>query len=954
MGKHWRTGALVGLAILPCLYGQSTTNFNFSTPQSGVTYPWTTSANWTPSPPASTTNATIDFTSQPPNADPIVLVNAASPDCQQLYITSSSNTPGTLTIEDPSLGTMAALIITGGLNNSSDGNCGINFLQNTTLMPVQGNQYRTLTVYGTSAYSGSIYGNGTIHLGAVTSSSNSCTLSGSSTAFNGPIQLNLGTLTANSPNALSPGAQYTLARGVQLILNYNNTIGSLSGTGNVNLNTYTLTTGADGLTQPSFNGMIYGSGGLALSSVGGTLTLGGNNIYTGTTTLNGGTLNANSATALSPFSKYDFPLGSTASLNVNASTAMGSLTGVGVGGTINLTAPYTLTVGADGTSPNPFYGTISGSGNLAVSGGGTLTLGSNNNYTGTTTVNGGVLALTNTGALTATSAVTVGSGAILKGIGTITSPVTVNSGGTIGAFSPGHALTIAGNLTLNAGSTTNVEVNAAGEVSQIAVTGTNTATLGGTLLLQFDPGTYPEFITYNDILTAYSLNGSSFSATAAYGYKAVPIYDRTPGSSSVSIHIFPINFHTIGEFTGNAKAVASYLLSLRFLPFMQSTLINLYELNDSELQAALNAISPSRNAFSTFALANTNFTLTNTLSDRLASQRQIHLRRKQLSSLAATELNEEASLWARNDFVRIPKNCDPDEMEEAPSPHGSSQTLARGENRQDIWLEEFGELAHQDAESQNPSFHYGTWGVLFGFDAMNSKGQIGTAAVYSYIDLTDASDAGQATLNFFGASVYGNIYFGKGYLELGVLSGYTHYTNQRNIVYQGFDAVAFSSHGGSSVVPRLNIGYDFGYYKWNIEPFASADCALIFQSKFSEHGAEPLNIRQARQFSKLLRAETGFHFYRDWMWDSWAIILKSKASYIYQKGFQLGELSNMAIVGAPEGFTVTTFTKAQKLLSPALELFASWRRSFFSLNYEGEFGSGYTSNELSARVGRYF
>lgn len=71
----------------------------------------------------------------------------------------------------------------------------------------------------------------------------------------------------------------------------NETIGSLAGVGAVYQSagqTGLLTVGGDG-SSATFDGIIHGGGGLAKTGAG-TFTLTGNNLYTGTTTVNGGTL----------------------------------------------------------------------------------------------------------------------------------------------------------------------------------------------------------------------------------------------------------------------------------------------------------------------------------------------------------------------------------------------------------------------------------------------------------------------------------------------------------------------------------------------------------------------------------------------------------------------------------------------------------------------------------------
>jgi autotransporter-associated beta strand protein/YVTN family beta-propeller protein len=114
------------------------------------------------------------------------------------------------------------------------------------------------------------------------------TLIGAGT-YAGPTAVNAGTLQAGAANAFSPLSAYSIATGTILNLDgFNQTIGSLTGSGNVTLGSATLTTGNDG-TNTTFSGGISGAGGLTKSGSG-TFALSGINAYTGATNVNGGTL----------------------------------------------------------------------------------------------------------------------------------------------------------------------------------------------------------------------------------------------------------------------------------------------------------------------------------------------------------------------------------------------------------------------------------------------------------------------------------------------------------------------------------------------------------------------------------------------------------------------------------------------------------------------------------------
>ena len=123
-------------------------------------------------------------------------------------------------------------------------------------------------------------------------------------------------------------------------------------------------------------------------------------------------------------------------------TAIAALNGAGT----VLTCGNQLTVGNGNNSGSTFSGTIVGNGSLVKTGSGTLALTGNNTYSGGTQVNAGRLVVD--GSLA--SPVTVNSGGTLGGTGNLTS-VTVNAGGHL---SPGDApgiLSLSGNLILESG-----------------------------------------------------------------------------------------------------------------------------------------------------------------------------------------------------------------------------------------------------------------------------------------------------------------------------------------------------------------------------------------------------------------------------------------------------------------------------------------------------------------------
>ena len=220
----------------------------------------------------------------------------------------------------------------------------------------------------------------------------------------------------------------------------------LSGAGTVtNSGTSAITLDlSNRLVATNFAGVIRdGTGAVGLTKTGAeTLTLTGNNIYTGTTTISGGTL------------------------QVGNGGATGSL---GAGNIVN-NAALVFDRSDDITVGN----TISGNGSLTKQGAGRLTLSGANTYSGATHIDAGVLLLTGANLGNGAGAVTVAAGAALElaFAATPVNPMTISGAGS-GA---GAVVGVGANSSLDG--TITLAADAA-----IGVTGSNILNIGGNVVL---------------------------------------------------------------------------------------------------------------------------------------------------------------------------------------------------------------------------------------------------------------------------------------------------------------------------------------------------------------------------------------------------------------------------------------------------------------------------------------
>ena len=371
-------------------------------------------------------------------------------------------------------------------------------------------------------------GNGTLTLSAANTYTGATTISAGTLQFSKIVSLYNGTTASWTAANLSVSSGATLALNVggtgefstenatTLLTNLgalggavnNNGLqsGSVIGfdTSNAANSTFTI---ADAIA----NSTGTGGGAIGLSKLGnGTLTLSGNNTYTGSTTINAGTLTISGGAAIANTGAVTLANTAGALFQVNATETIGSLQGGGsTGGNVAIAAGQTLTVAEANT--NTFAGAITGSGALQKTGAGTLALSGANTYTGSTTVSAGNITISNASALGGTgTGTTVANGAALQiqgdiavgaealnlagsgfsnagalrnlsGTNSLSGAITLSGATTIG--SDAGALTLSGgisgtqNLTLTGAGNTTISGAIATSTGTLTKNGSGTATL---------------------------------------------------------------------------------------------------------------------------------------------------------------------------------------------------------------------------------------------------------------------------------------------------------------------------------------------------------------------------------------------------------------------------------------------------------------------------------------------
>jgi len=350
--------------------------------------------------------------------------------------------------------------------------------------------------------------------------------------YSGGTTLNAGTLQIGNGNVGSVGAIISSAIGTgALVLNggqissnsaaNNRTIlnaltiggdvilGDATNTGIINFSADADLGGATRiLTTATGSGAIFSgnvsNGGITKEGAG-TLTLSGNNTYTGATTISAGTLQIGNG---------------------------------GVSGTIATASDVTNNAALVYNRSNDIIAgyVIDGIGTLTKQGNGTLTLSANNTYTGATTVSAGTLIVSGS---IASSVTTVAPGAVLNFTGSSSAGnITIGAGASLALGTAGTA----GSVTINDGTLTG-----AGTVNSLTFTGESI----------FSPGNSPGTVTIADggTLTMSASTVSNFEITSPlFEAGTYDLVNGTIGGSSESV-VFDGTLNLI--FSGSGYSVGA-------------------------------------------------------------------------------------------------------------------------------------------------------------------------------------------------------------------------------------------------------------------------------------------------------------------------------------------------------------------------------------------------------------
>jgi fibronectin-binding autotransporter adhesin len=723
-------------------------------------------------------------------------------------------------------------------------------------------------------------------------------------------------------------------------------IGSLSGAGNVNLGSSTLTEG--GLNQnDTVSGIISGTGGTLTKTGTGILTLTGTNTYTGLTTINnGGTLQLGAGGTTGTIADTaaivdDGTLAINHSDSVSLAqgiSGLGSVTQIGVGttilsgtnsyaggttvssgtlvgssqsfgsGAITDNAALVIDQGIDASLGNA----IGGTGTLEKTGAGILTLTGTSSLSGDTTITQGGLAVS--GSLAA-SVVTAQSGTVLSGTGTV-GGVVANAGSTITtAANAVGTLSVTGNYQQNAGSTYAVGLVPGTNMSDlISIAGAATLANGSLLsVFKVEPGTYTLDTKYRVLTAAAGVSGT-YALSGDVALSAFYTLGTAYDSKNVYLQVLQTRPLTDAGTTPNQIETAGGLQSL---PHDDPTRNSVGSLQtDGQARQAFDALSGEIHASARTALVQDSFYVRDAAVERMRA--------------ADCAPGADSGMKVRH----IRRRQDEEGACEGAGPA--------------FWMQAYGSWGHNSGNGNGASMDHSAGGFVMGADTpvYQSNWHVGGLLGYGYsgFDTTARNSYGHS--NNLTAGGYAGTHWGRLGLRLGATYTWNMLSTSRTAIFPGFADKLNSRYDGGTAQAFGDLGYRFDLGKSSVEPFADIAYVNLHTDRYREHGASAAAVRGGSTDTGVTYSTFGLRVAATVR--SGTLLFIPNMMFGYRHAFGLTVPSvNQAFVSGGNDFSVSGVPLAQDAALVTLGTKVKVTdRVTLGVSYIGQYSNGYLDNGL--------
>ncbi len=603
---------------------------------------------------------------------------------------------------------------------------------------------------------------------------------------------------------------------------------------------------------------IGGSGSLTKNGSG-ELILSGFNTYSGGTVINGGTLRG-------------------------YAQAFGS-------GDITDNATLVLDQSVNDSLANNLHG----NGSLVKTGVGSLSLTGNSDFSGSTTVNQGRLAINgNLG----NSAVTVNSGATLGGNGSLAS-LRVTQGGILAPGNSVGQLNVNGNVTLDQGSIYQVETDATGRADRLVASGT-IAVNGATLALVSSPYWQP-LGSYQLLSAGNGLTGSFGQIQSDFAF-LTPTLSYSASQATLSLPRNGVAFADLAD-GRNARAAAAGLDSAG----AGNALWN---------QVAATNAAGARSTFQSLG--------------------------NELHASTKTVLVEDSRLVRNAMAERLH-----DAQDDAPSSSGI-QGLAGTPERGLVWTQALGAWGRNDGSHDASSLDSHSHGLLIGADLPLDGGwRAGGLVGFGHTDLDLRDESGSATSTDYHLGLYAGNQWDALSLKLGLAHSWHSVEARRDLTILGANQHLAPDYDAGTTQAFGELAYRIDAGNLNLSPFANLAHVHLQTDGFHERSGA-LDLDNPRQNTDVTFSTLGLRLASKPLGD-WKVVPSATLGWRHAFGDTTPE-HQAAFAGGPDFKLVgAPIAREAAVVQGALDMQLTEVVSL-GLGYDGQLSGRSKDEDLNARL----